>query len=83
MEGGIGGDVSTWKSNHKGPNVNEWRVWVRLSDTPPLRRVPAFRPTSEPTKMPEHQRMLCKQYKVTERKNSEDIATTVIETMTH
>jgi hypothetical protein len=28
LEGGIGGDVGTWKSNHKGPNVNanEWRV---------------------------------------------------------
>jgi hypothetical protein len=28
VEVGIGGDVGTWKSNHKGPNVdaNEWLI---------------------------------------------------------
>jgi len=50
LEGDNVGNVGTWRLNHKGPNVNGSSVIrARLLKTPPSRKDPVIRPTSEPT----------------------------------
>ncbi len=79
MEGGNGCDVGTWKSNHKGPNVDA-NTWLVCD----LGKAVGYASLEESTR-----HLSCQQADQKRlysngcfaRKNSEDIATTVIETI--